>query len=107
MKTYLPKILLLVIAAILVTISLPARNQFGQASTDLHAKPNLRKILSKHSALPPSTQFGQAQAESAQDQERRQSRQRLSHGLYSGKNILFDPGTREVNGQAETFDLKF
>lgn len=101
------KTLLLVITVTLVTISLPARNQFGQVSTELHAKPKLREILSKHSALPPSAQFGQAQAESAQDQERLQSRQRVSHGLYSGKKRLFDPGTREVNGQAETFDLKF
>lgn len=107
MKYYVTKIILVVMGALLVTILLPLRDQFGQASTQLPAKPNLRKILTKHSALPPTAQFGQAQAEAAQDQIRRQSRQRLSQGLYSGKQVILDPGTRDVNGQAETFDLKF
>src|SRR5678815_3429042 len=106
MNSYTPKVLMLVISVILATILLSSRSQLGQVSTQLPAKANLRKFLSKHSALPPIAQFAQAQAEAPQDHERRQSRQRVSRGLYSGK-VIFDPGTREVNGESETLDLKF
>jgi hypothetical protein len=107
MKNYVAKILMLVIGGILATILLPARNQFGQVSTGTPPGANLRKILSKHSALPPVARFDQPPVpQDPQDQERRESRNRLSQGLYSGKLIL-DPGTREVNGQAETLDLTF
>src|SRR5262245_46868892 len=107
MKNYVPKILIVVIGAIIATIVLPARSQFGQVSSGGPPKANLRKWLSKHSALPPVAQFDETSVpQDPQDQERRQNRNRLTHGLYSGKFIL-DPGTREVNGQAETVDLTF
>jgi hypothetical protein len=107
MKNYVPKILLLVIGAAIATIALPTRNQFGQESSGGPQRANLRKQLSKHSALPPVARFDEpAVPQDPQDQERRQSRSRLSKGLYTQKVIL-DPGVREVNGQAEGINLTF
>ena len=107
MKNYVPKILILVIAAIIAMIALPARSQFGQVSSEGPEKANLRKALSKRSALPLVARYDEPPVpQDPQDQERRLSRSRLSHGIYSGKLIL-DPGTREVNGQTETINLTF
>jgi hypothetical protein len=107
MKNYVPKILLLVIGTVMATIALAPRNQFGQESSGGPERSNLQKRLSKHSALPPVARFDEPGVpQDPQDQERRLSRSRLSHGLYSGKVIL-DPGARHVNGQAETLDLTF
>lgn len=107
MKNYVPKILIVMIGAVIATIVFPARSQFGQVASAGAPKVNLRKWLSKHSALPPVAQFDDSSVpQDPQDQERRLSRNRVTHGLYSGKFIL-DPGTRELNGQAETVDLTF
>ena len=109
MKNYVPKILVILIGAIIATIALPVRSQFGQTAASGGPPPQvtLRKALSKHSALPLVARYDEPPVpQDPQDQERRLSRSRLSHGLYSGRLIL-DPGTREVNGQAETVDLTF
>lgn len=105
MKNYIP-ILVLVIGAIIATIALPARSQFEQPPGGGSQKVNLRKSLTKHSALPLVAQYNEPGPQDPQDQVRRQSRNNLSKGLYSGKLIL-DPGTPEVNGQTETVDLTF
>ncbi len=106
MKNYIPKTLVLLTLAIMAAVFLSARQPLGEASTQRPVKPELRKVLSRHSSLPLVTQFGQAQAATAQDQERRQSRQRVSQGLYAGR-LIMDPGVRDINGQSETLDLKF
>jgi hypothetical protein len=107
MKIYVPKILFLVIATLIATIALPLRNQLGQESRGGPQRANLRERLSKHSALPPVARFDEpAVPQDPQDQERRQSRSRLSKGLFTHKVIL-DPGVREVHGQAEAIDLTF
>jgi len=69
------------------------------------------RIPSKHSALPAQGDF-QAAPESADDQERRQVREQSFHGpdpdhLY--KQLypeIKDPGTKLVDGDTETTDLK-
>lgn len=107
MKNYVPKILLLVIGTVIATIALPPRIQFGQVSSGVPQRVNLRKVLSKHSAVPPVARFDEPPVpQDPQDQERRQSRNRVSKGLYTHKVIL-DPGVREVQGQAEGVDLTF
>jgi len=107
MKNYAPKILILALAVIIATIALPARSQFEQVTRAAQPEVSLRRVLSKHSGLPLVAKYDEPPVpQDPQDQERRLSRTRLSHGLYSGKLIL-DPGTREVNGQAETIDLTF
>ena len=57
MKNYVPKILLLVIGTVIATIALPPRIQFGQVSSGVPQRVNLRKVLSKHSAVPPVARF--------------------------------------------------
>ena len=91
MNSYLLKAVVLAIGAIL---TLPPQGE-------------LRKLLPKHSALPPVARFNELQApQDPQEQKRRESRDRLSHNVYTGKVIL-DPGTREENDQAETVALTF
>jgi len=107
MQNYVPKILLLVAGIVLATMSFPARNQLGQAPRGVPDKDDLRKILSKHSALPPVARFDEPSVpQDAQEQARRQSRDRLGKGTYTHKVIL-DPGVRDPNGQAESIDLTF
>jgi hypothetical protein len=91
MKNYILKVLVFAIGGALV---LPPQG-------------DLRKLLSKHSALPLIARFDEPSVQQdPQEQERRQIRDRLSKGVYTHKVIL-DPGVREVNGQAEGIDLTF
>ena len=105
MKKY-TKILLLLIGVSFALVYFPLRKELGQATGANAPKNNLRKVLSKNSALPQVAQFEQPQAVSTQVQERRQSRQQLSQGLYT-HNPIFDPGLRDANGEVETIDLTF
>src|SRR5215813_7735024 len=100
MKNFTPKVLLFMAGIVLATIAYPASNQFGQIRRGGSTKEDLAKILSKHSAMPPVARFDEPSvSQDPQEQERRQSRERLK-GLTKYKQIL-DPGAREVYGQAE------
>jgi hypothetical protein len=107
MKNFTAKILLFLASIVLATIAFPARNQVGQERRGGSAKEDLAKILSKHSALPPVARFDEPSVpQDAQEQERRQSRDRVSKGSYTHK-VIMDPGVREINGQSEGIDLTF
>ena len=61
---------------------------------------------SKHSARPPVGEFGETSNESTADRNRRLLREDL-HGKGFYRRLIEDPGTKEVNGQAETVNLLF
>jgi len=106
MNSYTSRIFLLLVGVVLATISLPARNQLRPLPPGTSARDELRKILPKHSVLPPVARFDESPVPSdPQDQERRAHRERLK-GVIKYKPI-FDPGVREINGQAESIDLTF
>src|SRR6266496_892230 len=110
MKTYLPKILVLAIGGVLAMSSFHVRSQSErssttQSSTTLSAKTKLQQLLGKHSALPLVGEFDEAPVETQEDHQRRQERQRRCEGLFSRR--ILDPGTQEVNSQAETFNVTF
>ena len=107
MKSYSSKFLMLMAGGVLAAASLPARNQLRPLPPGMSAKDELRKILSKHSALPPVVRFDEPSVPSdSQDEERRQTRDRVGKGLYTHK-VIHDPGVREINGRAEDIDLTF
>lgn len=107
MKNFTPKIFLFLAIIVLATIAFPARNQPRQLRSGGSAKEDLPKLLSKHSARPPIARFDEPSVpQDPQEQQRRQTRDRLSNGLYTHKVIL-DPGMKEPNGQAESIDLTF
>ena len=107
MKSYFAKMLLLTAGVIFAAVSFPARNQLRPYPPGASAHDDLRKILSKHSALPPVVRFDEPSVpQDSQDEERRQTRDRLGKGVYTHK-VIHDPGVREINGQAESIDLTF
>jgi len=104
MKSYSSRILLLLVGVVLATISLPARNQLRPLPPGTSARDELRKILPKHSVLPPVARFDEPSVPSdPQDQERRVHRERLK-GLNNHR-LIRDPGVREIDGQAESISL--
>ena len=106
MQNYFTKTLLLMAGVALAAIAFPTRNQLRPVPPGVSMHDELRKILPKHSNLPPVARFGEpSQPSDPQDQERRGHRERLK-GLIKYKVIL-DPGVREINGQAESIDLTF
>ena len=106
MKSYSSRILLLMTGAVLATISLPARHQLRPLLPGTSVRDELRKILPKHSALPPVGRFDESTVpQDPQDQERRVKRDRLK-GL-NNYNLIVDPGVRDINGQAEAIGLTF
>src|SRR5215813_5345865 len=86
-------------------IVIPERQQSGQAS-NRSTKPDLKKVLSKHSGNPPIVPLDQVSVVRKGEREKRTGRQRVSEGLYTHKVIL-DPGMKEINGDAESIDLTF
>jgi hypothetical protein len=106
MKNYSLKIAIMVICGALSVMAFPPRNQSEQASNVITPKLNLRKVLPKHSGIPPVAQLYQNQTNEAAEREKRNERQRVSHGLYTGK-VIVDPGMKEINGQAESINLTF
>lgn len=107
MKNFTAKILLFLAGIVLATIAFPPRNQQAQIRRGGSAKEELPKLLPKHSALPPIARFDEPSVpQDPKEQARRQSRDRVSKGLYTHKVIL-DPGVREIYGQAESIDLTF
>ena len=106
MKNYFTKIPLLMAGVALAAIAFPTRNQLRPVPPGVSMRDELRKILPKHSTLPPVAQWQEPSIpQDPQDQERRVHRERLK-GLNKYKPIL-DPGVREINGQAESIDLTF
>jgi len=107
MQNYFAKILLLMAGVALAAVAFPTRNQLRPYPPGVSARDDLRKILSKHSALPPIARFDEpSMPQDSQDEQRRQTRDRLGKGAYTHK-VIRDPGVREVNGQAESIDLTF
>ena len=106
MQNYFAKILLLTAGVVFAAFSFPARNQLRPLPPGVSARDELRKILPKHSVFPPVARLDGATSPSdPRDQERRSHREHLK-GLIKHKTI-FDPGVREINGQAESIDLTF
>jgi hypothetical protein len=105
MKNKLPKILFLALMGVLAITWLHARSQPGQTSNTATTPLNLQEHLTKHSARPPVAEFGEVSNESPEAHQRRQIREGLVKGLY--RRTIGDPGTKEVNGQAETLNLTF
>jgi hypothetical protein len=60
---------------------------------------------SKHSARPPVGEFGQTSTESKADHDRRLKREKVHENFY--RKSIEDPGTKEINGQAETIMFTF
>ena len=70
--------------------------------------PTLSSMLeksSKHSARPPVGEFGQTSTEPKPDHDRRLKREKVHEHFY--RQSIEDPGTKEVNGQAETILFSF
>src|SRR6476469_769416 len=104
MKNYFAKTLLLTVGVVLAVVAFPTRNQLRQLPPKASTQAELRKILPKHSALPPVARFDESSLpQDPQDQERRVHRERLK-GLNTYDSIR-DPGVREINGQAEGIAL--
>jgi hypothetical protein len=77
----------------------------GQAERSTTSKfPTLREWLTKHSARPPLGDL-QLPFESPENHSQRQLREGLGRGRY--RRGVIDPGTRDVNGQAESILLTF
>jgi hypothetical protein len=73
------------------------------------APPTMSDFLnqsSKHSGQPPIADFGKSPGESQEAHERRRLRENL-HGKGFYKRPIEDPGTKIVNGQAETVSFTF
>jgi hypothetical protein len=100
-----PKILLLVVGGVLAITSLHARSQSGQARKTAPTSPSLQELLTRHSAHPPVGEFGEVTTESPEARQRRLIRENLNKGLY--RKRIEDPGSRVVNGQAESQNLTF
>jgi len=107
MQNYFAKILLLMAGVAFAAVAFPTRNQLRPVPPGMSAQDELRKILSKHSALPPVVRFDEPSVPSdSQDEQRRQIRDRLGKGVYTHK-VINDPGVREINGRTESIDLTF
>src|SRR5215813_12370511 len=105
MKSFNLKLVAVAIFTVVAVIVIPEREQSGQAS-NRPTKPDLKKVLPKHSGNPPIVQLDQAGVAATGEREKRNGRQRVSEGLYTHKVIL-DPGMKEINGDAESIDLTF
>jgi hypothetical protein len=105
MNNLLPNILLLVVGGVLAVTGLHARSQSGQARKSAPSSPSLQELLTKHSARPPVGEFGEVTTESPEARQQRLIRENLFKGLY--RKRVEDPGSREVNGQAESLNLTF
>ncbi len=106
MKSYSSRLLLLMAGVVLASIAIPTRNQIRPLPPGASARAELRKILPKHSAMPPVARFDEPSIpQDTQAEERRVHRDRLE-GLENHK-VIRDPGVREINGQAEGIDLTF
>lgn len=106
MQNYFAKILLLVAGVTLASIAFPTRNQLQSQAPGVSMRDELRKLLPKHSTLPPVARWNETTVpQDPQDQERRVHRDRLK-GLHN-HDLIRDPGVREINGQAESIDLTF
>jgi hypothetical protein len=102
MKIHLSKIMMLLIGGTLAVSALPVLKQSGQSSNTSNATNDLKRGLSKHSALPLIAEFEEGSVAGDEERERRQRRQHLSEGLYSRR--ISDPG---ANDQSETIDVTF
>jgi hypothetical protein len=104
MKSYSSRMLLLIAGVVLAAVSFPARDQLRPLPPGASVRDELRKILPKHSALPPVARLDQPSIpEDSRAEERRVHRERLK-GLPDHR-LIRDPGVREINGQAEGIDL--
>jgi hypothetical protein len=109
MKNNLFKFLFLTIVGALALTRFYASGQGGQRQTAAPGPPSLSDILKmngKHSAPPPLTEFGQAVTESKEEHDRRHIREK-KYGEHFYRHKIADPGTKEVNGQAETTLITF
>jgi hypothetical protein len=109
MKNNLLKVLFLMMAGVLGASWFHTSGQSGQTKSPFSAPPALSDILEKdgkHSARPPRAEFGRGAVESQQAHERRLIREKL-HGKHFYRRQIADPGSEEVNGQAETMLLTF
>src|ERR1043165_3397309 len=103
MKKHSPGILLLLAGVVFAAASFPAHNQVRPLPPGV-SRGDLRKLLPKHSVLPPLAQFDDLSIpQDPQDQERRVHRDRLK-GLDNHR-VIRDPGVREIDGQAESIAL--
>ena len=76
-----------------------------QSATEKVQPPKMEGALTKHSGRPPKAEFGQIQAASQEERTRRRIRESLRENYY--RRQIADPGTKEVNGEAETMLLAF
>ena len=79
----------------------------SQLATEKIQPPKMEEVLTKHSGRPPKAEFGQTQAET--ESQEKQIRRRIREGSRKNyyKKQIVDPGTKEVNGQAETMLFSF
>jgi hypothetical protein len=104
MQNYFAKILLLMAGVVFAAVSFPARNQVRPSPPGTSVRDDLRKILPKHSAMPPVARFDDSSVpQDPQDQERRVHRDRLKG--RDNHPLIRDPGVREIDGQAENIAL--
>ena len=111
--------LLMILPIVLAISSLPAlgwlhassksaqttTQSIPQSATERITPPKKEEVLTKHSGPPPKAEFGQTQAASQEEHIRRRIREGTRKNHYT--KIIVDPGTKEVNGQAETMLLSF
>ena len=105
MKNLWSKILLTLIIGVLIVGGFHASSQSRQPTSKVPAPPGLQERLTKNSGRPQKAEFGAAPVESQEDRQRRQIREGLGKGLF--RRPIVDPGTKEVEGQAETLELTF
>lgn len=106
MKTYIPKFFFLLTGVIFATIAFPVPNQHGQVRKPASVEEELSKLLPQHSARPLIALFDEPAPRDPREQERRQSRDRLSNDK-SASQVILDPGAREVAGQVESLAPSF
>jgi hypothetical protein len=105
MKTYSTKFVFLLACVLFATTSFSVRNQQGQMRKASSTEEELPKILPAHSARPLVALFNEPAPRDPREQERRQSRDRLTND--NSGHVILDPGTREVDGQAESLAPSF
>lgn len=107
MKNLFPKVVAFAVVVVFGVSLLLARGQSSSQSAQTSAKPpdldTLLKKTSRHSARPMLGEYSELPVENQRDHDRRRVRETLYRLFFHGP--IIDPGSKVVNGQAETVSL--